>query len=153
MLRVRVRKGVWKLSKNVLGAPSWGLLAFVIFTTSFGNILGTIVVSLLSKVSLNDALVLRFLMNCKGLVELIVLNIGNDGKVIVAFEAYRQLGQVFIRPMTAISSMANIHEDICETAKRKEAIVIIIPFYKHQSSDGSPNTTRNDFRCINKRVH
>ncbi|KOM33527.1 hypothetical protein LR48_Vigan01g308300 [Vigna angularis] len=48
------------------------------------------------------------------------------------FEAYRQLSQVSIRPMTAISSMANIHEDICATAKRKEAAVIILPFHKHQ---------------------
>ncbi|BAT77152.1 hypothetical protein VIGAN_01524500, partial [Vigna angularis var. angularis] len=72
--------------------------------------------------------------------------------VIVAFEAYRQLSQVSIRPMTAISSMANIHEDICATAKRKEAAVIILPFHKHQSLDGSLNNTRNDFRWVNKRV-
>lgn len=261
---------------TIKGLQSWGLLVFVIFTASFGKILGTTVVSLLCKVSLNDALVLGFLMNCKGLVELIVLNIGKDRKVlndqtfaimvlmavfttfvttplvtaiykparkrsdykyrtiwrknansqlrilacfhcarnipsminlieasrgiqkrdglcmyamhlkefsersssilmvhkarrnglpfwnkgchshsdqvIVAFEAYRQLGQVSIRPMTAISSMANIHEDICETAERKEAAVIILPFHKHQSLDGSLNTTRNDFRGVNKRV-
>ncbi|XP_014519969.1 cation/H(+) antiporter 18 isoform X1 [Vigna radiata var. radiata] len=263
---------------TIKGLQSWGLLAFVIFTASFGKILGTFVVSLLCKLPLNEALVLGFLMNCKGLVELIVLNIGKDRKVlndqtfaimvlmavfttfittplvmavykparkrsiadykyrtierknanrqlrilacfhgarnipsminlieasrgiqkrddlcvyamhlkefsersssilmvhkarrnglpfwnkgshspsnhvIVAFEAYRQLSQVSIRPMTAISSMANIHEDICATAERKEAAVIILPFHKHQSLDGSLNTSRNDFRWVNKRV-
>jgi len=298
---------------TIKGLQSWGLLAFVIFTASFGKILGTFVVSLLCKVPLNEALVLGFLMNCKGLVELIVLNIGKDRKVIsifllslfhiislirctflsyllplniknmhfqvlndqtfaimvlmavfttfvttplvmavykparkggiadykhrtigrknansqlrilacfhgarnipsminlieasrgiqkrddlcvyamhlkefsersssilmvhkarrnglpfwnkashshsnhviVAFEAYRQLSQVSIRPMTAISSMNNIHEDICATAERKEAAVIILPFHKHQSLDGSLNITRNDFRWVNKRV-
>ncbi|KAG4403927.1 hypothetical protein GLYMA_01G223600v4 [Glycine max] len=263
---------------TIKGAQSWGLLVFVIFTASFGKILGTLVVSLFCKVPFNEALVLGFLMNCKGLVELIVLNIGKDRKVlndqtfaimvlmavfttfittplvtavykparkgkivdykyrtigrknansqlriltcfhgarnipsminlieasrgirkgdalcvyamhlkefsersstilmvhkarrnglpfwnkghhadsnhvIVAFEAYRQLSQVSIRPMIAISSMNNIHEDICATAERKGAAVIILPFHKHQRLDGSLNITRNDFRWVNKRV-
>jgi len=76
----------------------------------------------------------------------------HSNHVVVAFEAYRQLGKVSIRPMTAISSMANIHEDICATAERKEAAVIILPFHKHQGLDGSLNITRNDFRSVNKRV-
>ncbi|KAK7308953.1 hypothetical protein RJT34_05314 [Clitoria ternatea] len=263
---------------TIKGPQSWGLLVFVIFTASFGKIVGTVGVSLFCKVPFNEALVLGFLMNSKGLVELIVLNIGKDRKVlndqtfaimvlmalfttfittplvtavykparkgriddykyrtigrknansqlrilacfhgsrnisslinlieasrgiqkrdalcvyamhlkelserssailmvhkarknglpfwnkgyhadsshvIVAFEAYRQLSQVSIRPMTAISSMANIHEDICATAERKKAAVIILPFHKHQRLDGSLEITRNDFRWVNKRV-
>ncbi|KAL2347997.1 hypothetical protein Fmac_001997 [Flemingia macrophylla] len=263
---------------TIKGLQSWGLLVFVIFSASFGKIVGTLVVSISCKVPFKEALVLGFLMNCKGLVELIVLNIGKDRKVlndqtfaimvlmavfttvittplvtavykparkgrisdykyrtiarknansqlrvlacfigsrnipsminlieatrgvqkrdalcvyamhlkelsersssilmvhkarrnglpfwnkgqhadsnhvIVAFEAYRQLSQVSIRPMIAISSMTNIHEDICATAERKRAAVIILPFHKHQILDGSMNITRNDFRWVNKRV-
>ncbi|KAJ1416155.1 Sodium/solute symporter superfamily [Sesbania bispinosa] len=263
---------------TIQGLQSWGLLAFVIFTACFGKIVGTIVVSLLCKVPFNEALVLGFLMNTKGLVELIVLNIGKDRKVlndqtfaimvlmalfttfittplvtavykparkariavykyrtierkntnsqlrilacfhgarnipsvinlieasrgiqkrdalcvyamhlkelsersssilmvhkarknglpfwnkghhadsnhvIVAFEAYQQLSHVSVRPMIAISSMANIHEDICATAERKRAAIIILPFHKHQRLDGSLDITRNDFRFVNKRV-
>ncbi|XP_061341147.1 cation/H(+) antiporter 18-like [Gastrolobium bilobum] len=261
---------------TIRGLQSWGLLAFVIFTASFGKIVGTVVVSLFCKVPFNEALMLGFLMNSKGLVELIVLNIGKDRKVlndqtfaimvlmalfttfittplviavykparktadykyrtierktansqlrilacfhgarnipsminlieasrgiqkrdalcvyamhlkelsersssilmvhkarknglpfwnkgqradsnhvIVAFEAYRQLSQVSVRPMIAISSMASIHEDICATAERKRAAVIILPFHKHQRLDGSLDITRNDFRSVNKRV-
>ena len=72
--------------------------------------------------------------------------------VIVAFEAYCQLSQVSVRPMTAISSMTDMHEDICATAGRKKAAVIILPFHKHQRLDGSLETTRNDFRYVNRRV-
>lgn len=72
--------------------------------------------------------------------------------VIVAFEAYQQLSQVSVRPMIAISSMANIHEDICSTAERKSAAVIILPFHKQQRLDGSLDITRSDFRLVNKRV-
>ena len=67
---------------TIQGLQSWGLLALVIFTACFGKIVGTFVVSLFCKVSLNEALVLGFLMNSKGLVELIVLNIGKDRKVL-----------------------------------------------------------------------
>ncbi|KAK7833787.1 cation/h(+) antiporter 18 [Quercus suber] len=48
----------------------------------FGKIVGTVVVSLLCKVPAQEALTLGILMNTKGLVELIVLNIGKDRKVL-----------------------------------------------------------------------
>ncbi|CAL5187392.1 unnamed protein product [Lathyrus oleraceus] len=261
---------------TIQGLQSWGLLVFVTFTACFGKIVGTIIASLLCKVPFNEALVLGFLMNSKGLVELIVLNIGKDRKVLndqtfaimvlmalittfmttplvmaaykrkerksdykyrtierknaesqlrilacfhgsrnipsvinlietsrgikkhdalcvyamhlkefsersssilmvqkarenglpfwndgqhgdsvhvtVAFEAYHKLSQVRVRPMVAISSMANIHEDICATADRKRAAVIILPFHKQLSLDGSLDIIRNDFRYVNKRV-
>ncbi|KAI4326867.1 hypothetical protein L6164_019392 [Bauhinia variegata] len=263
---------------TIKGLQSWGLLVLVIFTACFGKIVGTIAVSLSLKIPFNEALVLGFLMNSKGLVELIVLNIGKDRKVLndqtfaimilmaifttfittplvvavykparktriadykhktierknpnsqlrvllcfhsaknipsminlleasrgtekrealcvyslhlrefsersssmltvrkarknglpfwnkshpsdsnhfnLVFEAYRQLSQVTVRPMTAISSMDDMHEDICITAERKRAAVIILPFHKHQRLDGSLETTRNDFGSINRRV-
>ncbi|KAL1355342.1 hypothetical protein HN51_007393 [Arachis hypogaea] len=260
------------------GLQSWGILALVIFTACFGKIVGTVVVSLFCKVPLKEALALGFLMNSKGLVELIVLNIGKDRKVlndqtfaimvlmavfttfittplvmavykparrakiddykyktiarkntnsqlrilccfhnarnipsminlieasrgiqksggicvytmhlrefsersstilmvhkarknglpfwnkdrpsdadhlIVAFEAYHQLSQVSVKPMTEISSMADMHIDICATAGGKKAAVIILPFHKHQRLDGSLETTRSDFKYVNRRV-
>ncbi|KAH0646051.1 hypothetical protein KY284_033935 [Solanum tuberosum] len=67
---------------TIQGAQSWGLLALVIFTSCFGKIVGTIVVSLLCKMPVQEALTLGFLMNTKGLVELIVLNIGKDRGVL-----------------------------------------------------------------------
>lgn len=67
---------------TISGVQSWGLLVLVIFTACFGKIFGTIAVSRLFKVPMRESLVLGFLMNTKGLVELIVLNIGKDRKVI-----------------------------------------------------------------------
>ncbi|CAN4127274.1 unnamed protein product [Withania somnifera] len=67
---------------TIQGAQSWGLLVLVIFTSCFGKIVGTIVVSLLCKMPIQEALTLGFLMNTKGLVELIVLNIGKDRGVL-----------------------------------------------------------------------
>ena len=66
---------------TIRGALSWSLLVLVIFTACFGKIVGTFCVSMLCKVPFREALALGFLMNTKGLVELIVLNIGKDRKV------------------------------------------------------------------------
>ena len=55
-----------------------------------------------------------------------------SNQLIVAFEAFGQLSRVSIRPMTAISALSNIHEDICTSAERKRAAIIILPFHKHQ---------------------
>lgn len=250
---------------TIQGAQSWGLLILVIFTACFGKILGTILMALFCKMPLQESLALGFLMNTKGLVELIVLNIGKDRKVlndqtfailvlmavittffttpivmavykpakrkskseyayktierddpnselrilacfhsvnnipsilnlievsrgmegkegcssqlcvyamhlmeltersssivmvhrarkngrpfwnkggksasdqiVVAFEAFQQLSRVSIRPMTAISSLSNMHEDVCNRAERKRAAIIILPFHKHQRFD------------------
>ncbi|KAF3645077.1 Cation/H(+) antiporter 18 [Capsicum annuum] len=57
---------------TIQGAQSWGLLVLVIVTACFGKIVGTIVVSLLCKLPVQEAVTIGFLMNTKGLVELIV---------------------------------------------------------------------------------
>ncbi|KAJ8768594.1 hypothetical protein K2173_022715 [Erythroxylum novogranatense] len=263
---------------TIRGAQSWGLLVLVITTACFGKIVGTIGVSLLCRVPFQEAVALGFLMNTKGLVELIVLNIGKERKVlndqtfaimvlmaifttfittplvmavykpakqasradykhrsivrkdsnsqlrllvcfhstrsiptiinlieasrgtekkqglciyalhlmelterpsailmvhkarknglpfwnrlqqsdtnqvVVAFESFHQLSRVSIRPMTAISALHGIHEDICSSAERKRAAMIILPFHKHQRLDGTLETTRTEFRWVNKRV-
>lgn len=76
----------------------------------------------------------------------------DSNQVVVAFEAFQQLSQVSVRPMTSISSLSDMHEDICTTADRKRAAIIILPFHKHQRLDGSLETTRTDFREVNMRV-
>ncbi|KAK9289171.1 hypothetical protein L1049_017645 [Liquidambar formosana] len=260
---------------TISGAESWGLLALVIFTACFGKIVGTLVVTLILKVPFREALALGFLMNTKGLVELIVLNIGKDRKVlndqsfailvmmalfttfittpivmavykparraapykhrtiqrknldaelrilacfhstrniptminliessrgnqkrgrlcvyamhlmelserssaismvhkarnnglpfwnrkrddkdqmVIAFEAYQQLSSVSIRPMTAISPLDSIHEDICTSAHQKRVAMIILPFHKHQRLDGTMESLGHSFHLANHRV-
>ncbi|XP_062074481.1 cation/H(+) antiporter 18-like [Humulus lupulus] len=263
---------------TIRGLQSWGLFVLVTVTACFGKIFGTVAVSLLCKVPFREAVTLGFLMNTKGLVELIVLNIGKDrnvlneqtfsimvlmavfttfittpvviavykpakrammanykyrtverenpntqlrilacfhstrnipsllnlleasrgtekreelsvyalhlmelserssailmvhkarrnglpfwhkghrsdsGNVVVAFETYRQLGRVSVKPMTSISSMSDMHEDVCSTAAGKRAAIIILPFHKHQRLDGTLEVTRSDFRWVNRRI-
>ena len=72
--------------------------------------------------------------------------------VVVAFEAFRRLSRVSVRPMTAISAISTIHEDICRSAERKSVGMVILPFHKHVRLDRTWETTRNDYRSINKKV-
>ncbi|OVA18312.1 Cation/H+ exchanger [Macleaya cordata] len=65
---------------KIRGAAAWGLLALVITIACVGKILGTFVVALMNKIPVREALTLGLLMNTKGLVELIVLNIGKEKK-------------------------------------------------------------------------
>lgn len=67
---------------TIKGAKSWGLLVLVIANACLGKIGGTVITSLLVKIPVREAVTLGFLMNTKGLVELIVLNIGRDRKVL-----------------------------------------------------------------------
>jgi Kef-type K+ transport system membrane component KefB len=66
---------------SIKDGKSWGLLLLVIVTACAGKIMGTFMVALGCRMSLTEAITLGFLMNTKGLVELIVLNIGKEKKV------------------------------------------------------------------------
>ncbi|TVU17166.1 hypothetical protein EJB05_33183, partial [Eragrostis curvula] len=67
---------------TIRGAKSWGLLVLVIANACVGKIGGAVATALLVKIPAREAVTLGFLMNTKGLVELVVLNIGRDRKVL-----------------------------------------------------------------------
>lgn len=60
---------------------SWSLLGLVITTACARKIIGTFVMAMICKIPPRDSITLGVLMNTKGLVELIVLNIGKEKKV------------------------------------------------------------------------
>ncbi|XP_061358675.1 cation/H(+) antiporter 20-like isoform X2 [Gastrolobium bilobum] len=64
------------------GVVEWELLLLVISTACAGKILGTFVVAVMCMIPVRESLTLGVLMNTKGLVELIVLNIGKEKKVL-----------------------------------------------------------------------
>ncbi|XP_057970968.1 cation/H(+) antiporter 20 [Malania oleifera] len=64
------------------GGVAWALLALVTGTACVGKIVGTFAVAMAWKIPARESLTLGVLMNTKGLVELIVLNIGKEKKVL-----------------------------------------------------------------------
>ncbi|CAI0472663.1 unnamed protein product [Linum tenue] len=69
-----------------------------------------------------------------------------------AFQAYSQLGRVKVRPTTAISALATMHEDICHVAETKRVAVIILPFHKQYWGDESVENVGHGWRGVNQRV-
>lgn len=67
---------------KISGGKAWGLLVLVIATACAGKILGTFVVAMMCRMPVRESITLGVLMNTKGLVELIVLNIGKEKKVL-----------------------------------------------------------------------
>ncbi|XP_023545155.1 cation/H(+) antiporter 20-like [Cucurbita pepo subsp. pepo] len=268
---------------KIKGGRAWGLLALVISTACAGKILATFVAAMAFLIPAREALALGLLMNTKGLVELIVLNIGKEKKVLndeifailvlmalfttfittptvmavykparggstpqthrklhdlsgedelrilaclhssgnvpslmglteatrstknsslklfvmhlveltersssimmvqrarrngfpffarfrkagewrdqmaAAFQAYSQLGRVKVRPTTAVSSLATMHEDICHVANEKRVTMIILPFHRNWrvfDGDGKEEEENvgHGWRVVNQRV-
>ncbi|XP_019454524.1 PREDICTED: cation/H(+) antiporter 20 isoform X2 [Lupinus angustifolius] len=67
---------------KIHGGEAWGLLVLVVTTACAGKIIGTFAVAMICKIPARESLTLGVLMNTKGLVELIVLNIGKEKKVL-----------------------------------------------------------------------
>ncbi|CAK7354862.1 unnamed protein product [Dovyalis caffra] len=67
---------------SINGVTTWGLLILVIILGCAGKIIGTLLVSMFYQMPVLEGLTLGLLMNSKGLVEMIVLNVGKDQKVL-----------------------------------------------------------------------
>ncbi|GMH30082.1 hypothetical protein Nepgr_031925 [Nepenthes gracilis] len=67
---------------SIKGGPSWGLLVLVITTACAGKVIGTTLAAMICRIPARESLTLGVLMNTKGLVELIVLNIGKEKQVL-----------------------------------------------------------------------
>ncbi|KAK4432373.1 Cation/H(+) antiporter 20 [Sesamum alatum] len=67
---------------SIKGGGAWGLLVLVITAACAGKIIGTFAVAMMCMIPARESITLGVLMNTKGLVELIVLNIGRDKKVL-----------------------------------------------------------------------
>ncbi|KAL3818209.1 hypothetical protein ACJIZ3_004114 [Penstemon smallii] len=67
---------------KINGFATWAILGLVIILACAGKIAGTLLVSLYYKMPFYEGLTLGLLMNAKGLVEMIVLNVGKDQKVL-----------------------------------------------------------------------
>jgi hypothetical protein len=76
----------------------------------------------------------------------------DEDQMVIAFQTYGKLNSVNVRPMTAISALSNIHEDICTSAHQKRAAIILLPFHKHQRIDGTMESLGHSFHVINELV-
>ncbi|KAG0260524.1 K(+)/H(+) antiporter [Mortierella polycephala] len=63
-------------------ARIWGLVILVTFVACFGKIVGCTLAAKVQGMEWRESFAVGILMNCKGLIELIVLNIGYDAGVI-----------------------------------------------------------------------
>ncbi|XP_030923221.1 cation/H(+) antiporter 15-like [Quercus lobata] len=68
--------------RTIRHPSTWGYLFLVIFLACAGKVIGTLLMSLIYRMTVREGVTLGFLMNTKGLVELIVLNVGRDQEVL-----------------------------------------------------------------------
>ncbi|KAJ1405045.1 Sodium/solute symporter superfamily [Sesbania bispinosa] len=66
----------------VTGFFTWGTLILLVVLACIGKIAGTIIAAVYYQMSLTEGAALGLLMNTKGLVEVILLNIGRDSKLL-----------------------------------------------------------------------
>ncbi|XVF58795.1 hypothetical protein PTKIN_Ptkin07bG0095300 [Pterospermum kingtungense] len=67
---------------SIKGGQNWGALVLIIVLSCAGKIAGTLMVTTFYKIPLLEGVILGLLMNTKGLIEMIILNVGKDQKVI-----------------------------------------------------------------------
>ncbi|KAJ4977367.1 hypothetical protein NE237_002473 [Protea cynaroides] len=60
----------------------WGYAIFTMILASGGKVAGTLLICLYYKMQISEGLTLGLLMNTKGLIEMIVLNVGRDQQVL-----------------------------------------------------------------------
>lgn len=66
---------------TITALSTWGYLILVIVLSCAGKVVGTLVIALFYDMPFREGFSLGMLMNTKGLIEMIVLNVGRDQKV------------------------------------------------------------------------
>ncbi|XP_042515404.1 cation/H(+) antiporter 15-like [Macadamia integrifolia] len=71
-----------------------------------------------------------------------------------AFQQYKLLNEdcISIQQFTAISHVATMHDDVCQVACDKRATIIIVPFHKEWSIDGSISSVNSGLRNMNLNI-
>ncbi|XP_027361493.1 cation/H(+) antiporter 15-like [Abrus precatorius] len=64
----------------IQGTYTWALLFLLIFLACIGKVIGTLLVAFFYQMPIHEGAALGLLMNTKGLVEMVVLNVGMDQK-------------------------------------------------------------------------
>ncbi|KAL5555473.1 hypothetical protein UlMin_037709 [Ulmus minor] len=67
---------------KIQSAATWGYLLLIILLACAGKIAGTLLVAMYYRMPIHEGITLGLLMNTKGLVEMIVLNVGRDQRVL-----------------------------------------------------------------------
>jgi Kef-type K+ transport system membrane component KefB len=107
----------------IRGGLAWAMLALVIGTACAGKIAGTFLAAMACGMSARESVVLGVVMNTKGLVELIVLNIGRERKVRACL-VHQQLSLLllcFLLFCLRKEQTKKGHADACEDKERKQS--------------------------------
>ncbi|KAI5655682.1 hypothetical protein M9H77_32869 [Catharanthus roseus] len=68
--------------QSIKGPKTWGVVFVVTVLACAGKVAGTLLVSMYYRMPFFEGLTLGLLMNTKGLVEMIILNVGKDQKIL-----------------------------------------------------------------------
>ncbi|XP_052155066.1 cation/H(+) antiporter 20 [Oryza glaberrima] len=77
---------------------------------------------------------------------------GAGDQVDVAFDTYAQLGHVHVRPMTAVSALHTIHDDVAAVAEDKRVSLVVLPFHKRHPGHGHGDDLGPEWRAVNRRI-
>ncbi|KAG5456377.1 MAG: Sodium/hydrogen exchanger family-domain-containing protein, partial [Olpidium bornovanus] len=107
-------------------ATSWGLTFLLILVACGGKVIGCGLAARLTKYNTRESLAIGFLMNTKGLVELIVLNLGYQAgvinqKVFTMFVIMALVTTFMTVPMVAAIYPLHMYENTIEERRMAEA--------------------------------
>ncbi|KAM1788035.1 hypothetical protein ACFX11_038376 [Malus domestica] len=78
---------------------------------------------------------------------------GNDVlEIHAAVDAFTAETRILINLNKAVSTVSNLHEDVCSAAEDLRATIILLPFHKHQRIDGKMESGKEAVRTTNQKI-
>ncbi|KAJ3669111.1 hypothetical protein LUZ60_011061 [Juncus effusus] len=73
--------------------------------------------------------------------------------IFTPFETYeQQVGGVSVQQMTTVSPYSTMHEDVCNLAEDRHVSLIVLPFHKQQTVDGSMEPINPSIKSLNENI-
>lgn len=78
---------------------------------------------------------------------------GNDAlEINEAVDNFTSETKILVHVTKAVSSMATLYDDVCNSAEDLRVSIILLPFHKHQRIDGKMDTGKEGIRTTNQKV-
>ncbi|XP_043687845.1 cation/H(+) antiporter 15-like [Telopea speciosissima] len=121
-----------------VGGAQWGYAFFTLTLATLGKVCGTLLVCLYYKMQMSEGLTLGLLLNTKGLIEMIVLNVGRDQQVITE-SAFAILVLMTVLMTSIIMPIVN---EFYRPARR------YMPYKRRTLQTSNPNSELRILACI-----
>ncbi|GFZ01718.1 cation/hydrogen exchanger 14 [Actinidia rufa] len=146
---------------------SAAVIELIIIFGYIGKFLGTLVTACYCSLPFWDAVTLALVMCCKGVIRTLVAHLYDPSRRYTVqnrstiqdsrghnlnLRILENQGRIFLQHLTAVAPYSSMHDDVCTLALDQGVTIVIVPFHKQWTIDGTVGAISPSIWTVNQNV-